>query len=64
MSEKNEPFDATINPLTNRLNLRGEGSEGEELRQVIRVLIVAGKVDKSVEKICALLESLPDEEQK
>ena len=64
MSEKKGPFDATINPLTNRLNSRGEGSEGEELRQVVRVLIVAGKVDKSVKKICAVLESLPDKEQK
>jgi len=40
-------FDAAINHLNNRLNSRGEGSEREELRQAIRVLEAAGKVEKT-----------------
>jgi hypothetical protein len=32
------PFDSAISHLTNRMNSRGDGSEREELRQVIRVL--------------------------
>jgi len=45
MNEKRS-FDAVLSHLTNRLNSRGEGSERNELEQVIRVLEAAGKVDK------------------
>jgi len=44
MNEKRS-FDAVLSHLTNRLNSRGEGSERNELEQVIRVLEAAGKVD-------------------
>ena len=44
MNEKRS-FDAVLSHLTNRLNSRGEGSERNELEQVIRVLEAAGKMD-------------------
>jgi len=44
MNEKGS-FDAVLSHLTNRLNSRGEGSERNELEQVIRVLEAAGKMD-------------------
>ena len=55
MNEKRS-FDAVLSHLTNRLNSRGEGSERNELEQVIRVLEVAGRVDKArcVFWICGL----------
>ena len=55
MSEKRS-FDAVLSHLTNRLNSRGEGSERNELEQVIRVLEAAGGVDKAgcVFWICGL----------
>ena len=46
MNEKRS-FDAVLSHLTNRLNSRGEGSERNELEQVIRVLEAAGKIDKN-----------------
>ena len=84
MNEKRS-FDAVLSHLTNRLNSRGEGSERNELEQVIRVLEVAGRVDKArcvfwicglgldatnkraakaYNQIRALLESLPEKEEK
>ena len=71
-------FDSAISHLTNRMNSRGEGSEREELRQAIRVLEAAGKVDKEdslwalpaindskvYNNLRDLLEILPDKEEK
>jgi len=68
MSEKNGSFDEALRIIEKEADMLSpyslRGDDRESLYQAIRVLEAAGKVDKSVEKICALLESLPDEEQK
>jgi len=60
MNEKRS-FDAVLSHLTNRLNSRGEGSERNELEQVIRVLEAAGKVDKK--KALELINDVPRDER-